>query len=112
MSTPLLSPERFTNHPTKTFQVVAVSSNANSFGLTGIVLAACDGEAFEAAHYQGLHPLTKGQLVSLAVIAPEAEGVDRYLWADTSAGNFEIPRALPPAPEKLRSELFPKGGAK
>ena len=35
--------------PTKSFKVVSVASNQNSFGLTGMILLAADGEAFEVA---------------------------------------------------------------
>ena len=86
---------------TKRFKVVSVSSNTNSFGLSGIVLVAEDGEAFEAAHNQHVAPLAKGGLVTLSIRQPGATGTDRYGWA-----GFEIPRRLPAAPAEVVREAW------
>jgi len=81
----------------KLFKVVTVSSNANSFGLQGVILMARDGEAYEAAHSaQGLP--TKGETVAMPM---DENG--QIAWA---AAGYEIPRKLPAPPSQVISEVW------
>lgn len=93
----------------KLFKVACVSKNQNSFGLTGIVLVAADGEAFEAASYtlgEGF-AVNRGDCFTLRVSNPHASGTDCYSWVSTSGRTFEIPRAMTKAPADVIAELFP-----
>ena len=95
----------------KTFRVLQVSKNVNSFGLSGVVLLARDGEAFEAATYT-LSPgfeLVDGTDIKLLVAFPDRTGVDRYSWITAApfGRTFEIPRALPRCPSPALAEIFP-----
>ena len=93
----------------KTFTVASVSSNTNSFGLTGVILVAPDGEAFEAATYaMGDMAIRKGESVVLPVCNPDARGIDRYSWVSIARRAFEIPRQLDAAPADVLMELFKK----
>lgn len=95
---------------TKTFKVVSVSKNTNAFGLTGIILLAADGEAFEAASYcMGSFALSVGEMVTLAVSNPDAQDrTDKYQWVSTAGRTFEIPRALPKPSVQMMREAFPE----
>jgi hypothetical protein len=94
---------------TKTFRVASVSSNTNSFGLTGVILVAPDGEAFEAATYaMGDFAIRKGESVALPVSNPDARGIDRYSWVSIAGRTFEIPCQLAAAPADVLMELFKK----
>jgi hypothetical protein len=95
----------------KTFRVLQVSKNVNSFGLSGVVLLARDGEAFEAATYT-LSPsfeLADGADIKLLVAFPDRTGTDRYSWiaAEPFGRSFEIPRALPLCPAAALAKIFP-----
>lgn len=90
---------------TKTFRVVAISSNTNSFGLTGVVLIARDGEGFEAATSQHVTPVAKGDSVTLPVICAAA-GAARYSWVSVDHRTFEIPRRLPPCPPQVLAAIY------
>lgn len=68
------------------FKVGAISSNTNSFGLTGIILIGRDGNAWEVARSQGVEPLAVGDTVKI----PKA-GNGELNWA---AGSFEIPKQI------------------
>jgi hypothetical protein len=93
----------------KNFTVASVSSNENSFGLTGVILVAPDGEAFEAATYaMGDFAIRKGESVALPVSNPDARGLDRYSWVSAAGRTFEIPRQLDAAPADVLMELFKK----
>ncbi len=95
----------------KLFRVAAVSSNANSFGLTGIVLMARDGQAWEVGRVQfGQNtPWKTGMEIPVSV-----DENDRPLWHYMGV---EIPRQLSTAPLKIarfawRKDRFTPGGAK
>ena len=72
----------------KAFKVVAVSSNMNAFGLTGMVLVARDGEAWQVG---ANHINVKKQGSVLRV--PGKATVRNF-----AALGFEIPERLPVAP--------------
>jgi len=93
----------------KTFRVAAVSENTNSFGLTGVVLVARDGEAYEAATYTlgAGFELATGTDITLPICNAYATGLDRYSWHSTNGRGFEIPRALPLCPVPVLNELYP-----
>jgi len=79
------------NAPHKAFRVASVSANRNSFGLTGMVLVAKDGEAWQVGA-NDLHKRTKGTL-----LRPRLDH-GKPVWTDFG---FEIPERLkedaPPA---------------
>ena len=80
----------------KRFKVAAVSSNANSFGLKGVVVIAKNGEAFEV----GANTLSmpkEGQVLGVPV-----EG-GSLNWARLG---FEIPRELERAPRKVVKQVW------
>lgn len=82
---------------TKTFKVASVSDNTNSFGLTGMILMARDGEAYEVgASY--MHVKKKGDVVRVPVVGKTGRNF-------ASLG-FEIPRRLPVAPPAVIEEVW------
>jgi hypothetical protein len=82
---------------TKSFKVASVSDNTNSFGLTGMILIAADGEAFEVgASY--MHVKKKGDVVQVPVIGKTGRNF-------ASLG-FEIPHKLPDAPAGVVEEVW------
>ena len=83
---------------TKPFKVVAVSGNANSFGLKGIIMVAKDGMAFEAAKYLGIDPLKIGDLV---IVPVNDAGKPNFAYA-----GFEIPRELTNVPAEVLAEIW------
>lgn len=79
------------NKQTKTFKVVSVSKNTNSFGLTGMILMAIDGETWEVgASY--LNIKKKGDVV----------------LTNRNFHGFEIPQQLPNAPLEVIEEVWGK----
>jgi hypothetical protein len=85
---------------TKAFKVASVSDNTNSFGLTGMILIAADGEAFEVAA-SSLYVKKKGDVVQVPVV-----GKTRRNFASMG---FEIPRRLPDAPAGVVEEVWSFG---
>lgn len=82
---------------TKAFTVASVSDNTNSFGLTGMILVAADGEAYEVgASY--MHVKKKGDVVRVPVVGKTGRNF-------ASLG-FEIPRKLPDAPAGVIEEVW------
>lgn len=82
----------------KKFKVAAISSNRNSFGLTGVVLVAKDGQAFEVGS-NDLHLPKEGDVLEVPTKA--GIGLD---WAKLG---YEIPRALdPPAPPEVVEQVW------
>ena len=80
----------------KKFKVVTRSTNTNSFGLFGVILAAADGEAFRV----GASPLN---LPAPDAVLEVVKQDGRYLWEKFG---FEIPEALPPMPPEAVLELW------
>lgn len=80
--------------PKKAFKVVAVSSNQNSFGLTGMILMGRDGEAWEVAA-NSINLCRHGTVLK----------VQRHNFA---AFGFEMPRQLPNAGRGVLAEVWPK----
>lgn len=82
---------------TKPFRVASVSSNLNSFGLTGMILIALDGEAYEVgASY--LHVKKKGDVVRVPVVGKFGRNFGSL--------GFEIPRKLSDAPAGVVEEVW------
>jgi len=84
----------------KTFRIAAISSNSNAFGLTGHVLVAKDGEAWEAARSRcGDYPekLKVGDDITL----PLENGEPVF-----AGNNFEIPHKLVNPPPVLVNQLW------
>lgn len=82
---------------TKAFKVASVSNDTNSFGLTGIILMAADGEAWEVgASY--LHSQKKGDVIHVSCTGKTGRNF-------ASLG-FEIPRRLPDAPPGVIEEVW------
>lgn len=96
---------------TKLFQIVAVSSNTNSFGLYGVVIVARDGLSFEFDASQGAHQpkLTVGQHVALDFVPEDetnSDAVTYFDWSTIRLHNgerltIEIPRTLPECPKHV-----------
>ena len=81
----------------KQFKVVSVSSNANSFGLRGMILMAADGEAWQVA---ANHLLVRRHKAGDTLAVPDH---------DFTAFGFELPEQLPNAPAKVLEQLWPNG---
>ena len=86
----------------KRFKVVSVSVNANSFGLTGCILMAQDGEAWEVGANHLDKPV-KGDIVWANLTVNEAGDRLGITWQGKS---FEIPRPLPKAPQAVILEAW------
>lgn len=84
----------------KVFRVIAISDRANSFGLTGHVLVARDGQAFEVARCRGGGALENWNF-GHEVLVPMVDG--QPVWAVISC---EIPRELPAPSAALLKEMF------
>jgi len=84
----------------KDFKVVAVSKNANSFGLYGHVLVAKDGEGWEVGRSRGAWNKPWDQGSTVTVLTDEKGRPD---WSRMSV---EIPRQLPDAPPDVVSEIW------
>lgn len=82
---------------TKNFRVAAVSRNQNSFGLTGMILIAADGEAWQVGANH-LNVRKKGSTVPVVVVGVHGR--------DFASLGFEIPERLPEAPEKVVAEVW------
>lgn len=84
--------------PSKQFKVAAVSANTNSFGLTGLVLVAADGEAWQVGA-NSINRKDKGTVLTVPVTdagSPQWHGF-----------GFEIPHRLTPdAPPAVVSEVW------
>lgn len=91
------------------FIVASVSTNTNSFGLTGVVLVARNGEAFEAAtNTTGPFALKAGDMVALPIVCDNNSimGPGRYQWVSSTGRTFEIPRRLDDCPRQVVGQLF------
>jgi hypothetical protein len=84
----------------KRFKIAAVSSNTNSFGLTGYILIARDGTAFEVARSRGAWN-TAWKNGDTKNIPLDENG--NYAWSKLGV---EIPRALPKAPKNVLKSIF------
>lgn len=85
------------NRIMRKFRVASVSSNANSFGLRGMIVMTEGGEAWEvAANHINLRE--KGADFRVPV-GPESE-------PDWAAMGFEIPHRLPHVPPAVLKEVF------
>jgi hypothetical protein len=82
---------------TKRFRVAAVSSNRNSFGLTGLVLVARDGTAYQVGA-SDLHVHRKGSVVAVPITGRRCLNFARL--------GFEIPERLPQAPPAVVAEVW------
>jgi hypothetical protein len=82
---------------TKAFMVASVSENTNSFGLTGMILIAADGEAYEVGA-SSLYVKKKGDVVQVPVVGKTGRNF-------ASVG-FEIPCRLPDAPAGVVEEVW------
>lgn len=94
------------------FKVVAVSSNTNSFGLTGIVAVSKSGEAFQFGYNNSLNPVKKDEIVTLSF--PVKYDSSRSLVRDgdlpimINGNTIEIPEVLPTPPDEVLKEMFPE----
>lgn len=75
-------------------KVVSVSSNTNSFGLSGIILMARDGRVWEVGHCQQPVAWSKGDIRFFPVQNFHENDCPRF-------DGCEIPRALPSAPQSI-----------
>lgn len=80
---------------TKTFKVVAVSKNHNSFGLKGHIVMSKDGECWEIAGNH-LNEKKRGELLTVNL---NQNNIPNF-------SGFEIPRKLDNAPKHIREEVF------
>ena len=101
----------------KMFQVIGVSSNANSFGLHGIMLVAKDGTAIEAgcSIHGGGQPneIRAGHHVALPLVNDGIEDIVACLnWQDARLVetneriSFEIPTLRHPCPKALVKKFW------
>jgi hypothetical protein len=96
----------------KVFRVAAVSSNRNSFGLTGVVLIARDGSAVEVGHCQDPVTINRGDFVEFPVQEKRVASFGGGLLRTAAKGpggirvTFEIPRDLPKAPKAVVAEVW------
>ena len=80
----------------KSFKIVSVSSNRNSFGLRGMVIVARDGEAWQVGT-SNIQSKKAGDFISINI----SETGER----DFAEWGFEIPEKLPPPPAAVLAEL-------
>jgi len=76
----------------KAFKVAAVSSNMNSFGLTGMILIGRDGEAWEVAA-NSIYLRQRGSVLQVS-------------GRNFATLGFELPTRLPSAPRKVIAEVW------
>lgn len=81
----------------KVFKIASVSSNTNSFGLTGMILIARDGEAWQVGA-NSYYLRTKGDVVRVPLTGKR----DRNF----AALGFEIPEKLQDAPPPVVKEVW------
>jgi hypothetical protein len=81
----------------KRFKVAAVSSNSNSFGLTGMVLVARDGTAYQVGA-SDLHLRRKGSVIAVPITGRRCLNFAQL--------GFEIPERLPQAPSAVVAEVW------
>ena len=87
----------------KLFKAVAVSSNANSFGLNQHVLLAKDGQAFKALK-TGQFKMKQGENVHLHLCCPDKPAaLHNIQWGPAG---FECPENCPPAPPAVVKEVW------
>ncbi len=82
--------------PRTEFRGAAISNNANSFGLRGVILVGLDGEAWEVGITSQFCPK-----IGEAVKVPK-DG-ELYLWG---AARAELPRSLPSAPQPVVAQVW------
>jgi hypothetical protein len=85
---------------TRIFRVADISSTSNSFGLTGVILVAHDGAAYEVA-VSG-HTLSGIKFLNEYEITTEG---DRLVYVPFS---YELPRSLSPVPPAPVAEIWDK----
>jgi len=90
----------YANTDVKKFKVAAVSSNANSFGLRGMVVVARDGEAWELAA-NSLNVKSAGESVIAKITLDDDKNRTGIQW-----GTYELPRQLPSAPKAVVAEIW------
>lgn len=88
--------KHFPKPKTTPFKVAAVSSNMNSFGLTGMILLGLDGEAWEVGA-SSLHLKKVGDVLRVP---------GRRSCRNFARLGFEIPRPLPQAPAGVVAEVW------
>lgn len=86
---------------TKDFKLVAISDNANSFGLHGHIFVSSDGEAWDCAGYRG----PGHNLGFLDVVRVPLDFAGNPDWGFLE---YEIPEKLPPAPPGVIAEIWPE----
>ena len=85
------------NMDKKRFKVASVSTNKNSFGLTGVILVAEDGQGFEVGS-NDLNLPRQGEILSVPLVE------NCCMWGNLG---FEIPRELEiKAPPEVVKELW------
>ena len=90
----------------KTFRVISISENTNSFGLTGHILVATDGETWEVAksRYGDVRSQWKrGQDIIVPVVASEQGEFIRFEWGSLSC---EIPCRKNDCPDSILKEIY------
>jgi hypothetical protein len=87
----------------KLFKAVAVSSNANSFGLHQHVLLAKDGQAFKALK-TGQFKMKQGENIRLRLVDPTKPAeLHNIQWGPAG---FECPENCPNAPKAVVKEVW------
>ena len=89
----------------KTFRVLEVSMNRNSFGLRGVILVARDGEAREIASNDVNLPI-KGRDYTVFIPANPLEPEAHYVTGTFSGYGWALPRRLPTAPAEAVALAF------
>lgn len=87
---------------TKEFKVFGVSSNTNSFGLTGVIIVAKDGETWEGGVSQ-LHVPKKGDTIKLVYTEVAQGQLAKY---PQFPSGWEIPERHKDAPAVVLQQLF------
>ena len=94
----------------KTFKLLTISRNRNSFGLRGAILVAQDGEAWEIAcgdlHFPQVGDSYPVPTCSVELLAKLGKVPDDQTAASWSARGWELPRRLPKAPQEAVDFAF------
>lgn len=84
----------------QSYRVVAVSSNANSFGLKQCVMVARDGSAYTACA-NSLNLPKQGEDIFIPFVS------EKSTRPNFAAKGFEIPEQIESPPQEVLNEIYP-----
>jgi len=94
--------------PNKPFKVASISSKPNSFGVSGHILMAEDGETWQVGRSRSGNypkPWVRGEIVEVPLMDDPVRHITRPAWEEV---HCEIPQRLADAPENVVAEVWGK----